>query len=128
MKILATVTGLDDLTRALDKLGGAARGDVAEKAVGAGGLVLEGAMKETIEQLGLVDTGAMMNSVEMETRQDSQGAEALVGPTVEYAIYHELGTQHMDATPFARPALDEHEDEIVGAVADVLRRELGGWL
>lgn len=30
----------------------------------------------------------------------------IVGPTVNYAIYHELGTSKMEARPFARPAAE----------------------
>ncbi|WP_089650093.1 HK97-gp10 family putative phage morphogenesis protein [Halobacterium hubeiense] len=30
----------------------------------------------------------------------------VVGPTVEYAVYHETGTSKMEARPFARPAAE----------------------
>lgn len=39
----------------------------------------------------------------------------VVGPTTEYAIYHELGTSKMAARPFMRPA------------AESVNSDIGGW-
>lgn len=72
------------------------------------------------------------------------GAIYVVGPTVRYAVFHELGTSKMKARPFARPAaervkanlqsqvgqfldgdlLDASEDAVVRAAALAIQREM----
>ena len=101
-----------------------------------GAHVLEGAIKLHIRQNphelaspdrrgqtyheGLIDTGAMLNSVSVTPLPN--GAE--VGPRVEYAAYHEYGTVKMPARPFMQPALDEKRAEVERMVRDAVEREL----
>lgn len=53
-----------------------------------------------------VDTGRLRASIDWDMRRDSQGLFAIVGTDVEYAPHVELGTVHMAAQPFLRPALE----------------------
>ena len=101
-----------------------------------GAHVLEGAIKLHIRQNphdlaypdrrgqthheGLIDTGAMLNSVSVKPLTD--GAE--VGPRVEYAVYHEYGTVKMPARPFMQPALDEKRAEVERMVRQAIDQEL----
>ena len=62
-----------------------------------------------------VDTGALRGSISADIR----GAEAVVGPTVHYGGYVELGTSKMRAQPYLFPAADKHTPAFVDAVADV---------
>ena len=62
-----------------------------------------------------VDTGALRNSISA----DVGGMEAVVGPTVHYGGYVELGTSKMRAQPYLFPAADKHTPAFVDAVADV---------
>jgi len=36
----------------------------------------------------------------------------VVGPTVHYAVYHELGTSKMEARPFAKPAAERVQHNV----------------
>ena len=62
-----------------------------------------------------VDTGALRGSISAEIRGD----EAVVGPTVHYGGYVELGTSKMRAQPYLFPAADKHTPAFVDAIADV---------
>lgn len=73
-----------------------------------------------------VDTGALRNSIytslQSTNNPPSEATETLptpdndvtafVGPSVEYAIYQELGTHAMQAQPFLLPALREVERQL----------------
>lgn len=70
-----------------------------------------------------VDTGALRNSIYTRTQNTTSTANAnelpeppngsvYVGPSVEYAIYQELGTRKMEAQPFLIPALREIERQL----------------
>lgn len=72
-----------------------------------------------------IDTGALRNSIYTATTTSNnpplQAEEVLpnppkqsvyVGPSVEYAIYQELGTSVMEAQPFMIPALREVERQL----------------
>lgn len=73
-----------------------------------------------------VDTGALRNSIYTSIRDSNnpptEATESLptpdnevtafVGPSVEYAIYQELGTHIMSAQPFLLPALREVERQL----------------
>ena len=53
-----------------------------------------------------VDTGNLRNSITHEV--DDGEPAAYIGTNVEYAPYQELGTIHMKAQPFLKPAVADH--------------------
>jgi len=90
---------------------------------------------------GLAPLINFLRSVQFEFSGD---VTYVVGPTVEYAVYHELGTSKMKARPFARPAaqrvqsnparaeefldagsvLEAGEEELVKATALAVEQEM----
>ena len=66
------------------------------------GLVAEGYAKK----LAPVDTGNLRNSITHDV--DDVEPAAYIGTNVEYAPYQELGTIHMKAHPFLKPAVADH--------------------
>lgn len=137
------IEGLDKFQKSLDRLNGA-RGAVMKAALQAGLMVLEGQVKQNIRDVGLIDTGNLLNNWKQEVREDYA---ALVTDT-PYAAIHEYGgtirargggwltfktkdgAWHrvkevtMPARPYIRPAIDEHKDEIMGAVQTVVEQML----
>ena len=69
------------------------------------GFVAEGYAKK----LAPVDTGNLRNSITHDV--DDGEPAAYIGTNVEYATYQELGTIHMKAQPFLKPAVNDHKDE-----------------
>ena len=69
------------------------------------GLVAEGYAKK----LAPVDTGNLRNSITHDV--DDGEPAAYIGTNVEYATYVCLGTIHMNAQPFLKPAVNDHKDE-----------------
>ena len=69
------------------------------------GLVAEGYAKK----LAPVDTGNLRNSITHDV--DEVEPAAYIGTNVEYAPYQELGTIHMAAQPFLKPAVANHANE-----------------
>ena len=49
-----------------------------------------------------------------------KAGEAVVGPSVEYGIYQELGTGRMAARPYLGPAVNSSADELERAMANVV--------
>ena len=66
------------------------------------GLVAEGYAKK----LAPVDTGNLRNSITHTVDEDEPAA--YIGSNVEYASYVCLGTIHMKAQPFLKPAVADH--------------------
>ena len=61
------------------------------------------------KKLAPYDTGNLRNSI---THEVDDGEPAVyIGTNVEYAPYVCLGTIHMDAQPFLKPAVNDHKDE-----------------
>lgn len=69
------------------------------------GLVAEGYAKK----LAPVDTGNLRNSITHTV--DEEEPAAYIGTNVEYAPYVCLGTIHMKAQPFLKPAVADHANE-----------------
>ena len=61
------------------------------------------------KKLAPYDTGNLRNSITHEV--DDGEPAAYVGTNVEYAPYQELGTIHMKAQPFLKPAAADHASE-----------------
>lgn len=110
MNVTVKVSGDADLRRALAKLGGGARRDAQRLALEAGAQVVAARAQDYAP----VDTGALRASIRVD---DVTPDSAQVSANTDYAAFVELGTSHMAAQPFLRPALDQHEGEIVAAVA-----------
>lgn len=107
--ISMTVRGGDQLRRNLDRLAGAQRRQAQQDGLEAGARIVETHAKV----LCPVDTGFLRNSI---TVDSVTPMEAIIAPHTDYAEYVEFGTSRMEAQPYMRPALDEHEGEIIRAV------------
>jgi HK97 gp10 family phage protein len=107
--ITMTVRGGDQLRRNLDRLAGAERRRAQQDGLEAGARIVETHSKI----LCPVDTGFLRNSIQVDSVTPT---EALIAPHTDYAEHVEFGTSRMEAQPYMRPALDEHEREIVAAV------------
>lgn len=67
--------------------------------------------------LAPVDTGDLENSVS--TTISDAGMTAEIGPTVDYAIYQELGTSTQPPQAFLGPASDRHIPSLESAIARI---------
>jgi len=67
-----------------------------------------------------VRTGTLRRSIT--TQIDEGGMRAVVGPSVDYGIYVELGTRHMAARPYMRPAAEAVMPHYVDRIKFALRK------
>jgi phage gpG-like protein len=67
---------------------------------------------------GLVDAIDVLQQLKIEYSSD---ATYIVGPTVEYAVHHELGTSKMEARPFAQPAAERVQQDLEGKARPFLK-------
>ena len=111
--ITMTVRGGEQLRRNLDRLAGAERRQAQRDGLEAGARIVETHSKI----LCPVDTGFLRNSIQVDSVTP---IEAIIAPHTDYAEFVEFGTSRMAAQPYMRPALDEHEGEIVAAVSDTV--------
>jgi HK97 gp10 family phage protein len=107
--ITMTVRGSEQLRRNLDRLAGAERRQAQRDGLEAGARIVETYAKI----LAPVDTGFLRNSI---TVDEVTPTQAIIAPHTDYAEHVEFGTVRMAAQPYMRPALDEHESEIIAAV------------
>lgn len=117
--ITLRVRGSAELRRALERLRGAERRRAQQDGLEAGARVVE-----TYAKLAApVDTGTLRNSIMLD---EVTPDHAILGPHVDYAEHVEFGTSRMAAQPYLRPAVDEHEREIVGAIEAAVRGFIEG--
>ena len=92
---------------------------------------IDKAVAAALEEMGLacegfaklacpVDTGRLRSSITHMAKPSDNAV--YVGTNVEYGPDVELGTVHMDARPFLKPAAADHAD----AYRAILRRHMGG--
>lgn len=93
----ATVT-VRVISNRLPGLSGAARKAVSDEVKRAALEIQAGA-----QQKAPVKTGTLRRSISSQFPSD---VSAVVGPSVEYGLYVEMGTRNMGARPFLRPAAD----------------------
>ena len=114
---MTSLADTSQVSAALKRLVEAASGEALERALMAGGLVLEARAKGNIVRYDFIDTGATLNSTQ--ARPSGEGS-VQVGPTTEYAIYGELGVGQAPK-PFMREAFDEGKGAALAAVAAELK-------
>ena len=107
--ITSRVTGTADLRRNLARLAGAERRQAQQDGLEAGARIVETYAKVNAP----VDTGFLRSSIQVD---EVTPMEAIIGPHTDYAEHVEFGTSRTEAQPYMRPALDEHEGEILQAV------------
>ena len=107
--ISMTVRGSSELRRNLNRLRGNERRRAQQDGLDAGARIVETHAKVYAP----VDTGFLRNSILVD---EVTSDKAVIAPHTEYAEHVEFGTSRMAAQPYMRPALDQHESEIIGAV------------
>lgn len=112
--ITMRVRGSAELRHALERLQGEERRRAQQDGLEAGARVVELHAK----RIAPVDTGALRNSIMLD---EVTPERAILGPHVEYAEPVEFGTSRRAAQPYMRPAVDQHQREIVAAIEAVVR-------
>lgn len=141
---------LDQFSDALGRLGREMRGKALDKGANAGAFVIQSHARINVRnKLNRDSVGTLANSIQVETvKATDEVVEKAVGSPLVYAAIHERGGlikaqnvkylhwvtrdgQHhqakevfIPARPYLRPAVDEHGDEIIDAVAVTLGREI----
>jgi HK97 gp10 family phage protein len=87
----------------------------AQTAVKTAGFQIEAAGKEKAP----VRTGTLRRSIHTVLSNDDM--TATVGPSVEYGLYVEMGTRHMAARPYMRPAAELVLPKFAEAIKALLR-------
>lgn len=114
MPISIRIRGSEQLRRNLNRLNGPQRRQAQRDGLEAGARIVETHAKVYCP----VDTGTLRNSIMVdETTPD----RAVIAPHTDYAQHVEFGTSRMAAQPYMRPALDQHEGEILGAIEATVR-------
>jgi len=112
------------------------RPEVVKKGLNAAGAVLLREGKQMISGLGFtrdpgrtspypgILTGQMRRT--FTSRQVNRGGapEQHVGPAVEYAVFHEVGTKNMPARPFMKPLAEIKGDEAIDAMIHEILKPL----
>lgn len=105
------VNGGERLRRNLARLIGRERLDAQRQGLEAGARIVETWAK--VNTTPNVDTGALRASIMVD---EVTPTEAIIAPHTDYAEHLEFGTMRSQAYPYMRPAVDEHEQEIIAAV------------
>ena len=101
------IKGLESLMRKLDSMGG--------NVLDALGVAVEQTTQNAISDAQTnvaVDTGMLKQSIVhgSDVEHNTDSVTGIVGTSVHYAIYQEMGTVKMAAHPFLMPALNANKD------------------
>ena len=129
-KLDFSITGGDELERALMKLPKKLGVSVAKTGVRAMATVIRKEAKRNVAAKA-VDTGDLNRSIDVVARQSKKRGEFIAsvvtrsgkkygakGKNAWYASMIEFGTKNRPATPFMRPALDTKYKEAIKVMAD----------
>lgn len=93
------------------------------------GVTAWGLMVETdAKLLSPVKTGTNRRSISTQVKSEELKIVAQIGPGTDYGGYLELGTRHMAARPYMRPANDMHTVDGPQTVRDHVRLAVKGGL
>jgi HK97 gp10 family phage protein len=85
---------------------------------------VEAGWKEEIISKRVIDTGAYLNSVKVQSKQ--KRFERVISDGVEYGIYQEFGTSHFPARPCAQPAMERVRRSFLKALGQICTVTRGG--
>ena len=88
------------------------------KILKAWGIKWQEIVTKIITQKGIIDTGALKNS--MSTRYRTAQGILQVGTNIEYAKAHELGTSEIKARPYLKPSVMEYKDTYENIAKSIL--------
>jgi len=111
--VTMTVRGSDQLRRNLNRLNGPQRRQAQRDGLEAGARIVESHAKVYCP----VDTGTLRNSIMVD---EATPDRAVIAPHTDYAEHVEFGISQRPQ-PYMRPALDQHETEILGAIEATVR-------
>jgi len=132
-----SIDGMDELVAKLQELG--ATDEVVSKSAMAGALVLEGAVKVSMQnshggrtytrgqkthvasapgQPPAIDYGFLINSIQSKEEK----GDAMVFTNNEAAVPLEFGTARMQARPFMRPGVENNREAIINAIMVTAKR------
>jgi HK97 gp10 family phage protein len=125
------IDGADELIKALMALGEEA-GKILDDAAKEGAEIVLSAAKQNIVSNGLVDTGDLLNSMEIKKVNHRQTTKTKasynVGPRyskagkkgINYGHLPELGTSKMQAKPYLRPAADSKKNKVAETMDNII--------
>jgi len=107
------IEGVDELKRQLKRLDTKVRTSIVRSGLREGAKVV----KQAAEDKAPVDSGFLRDHIKIKTKKRGDNITAIVGFAGDayYGRFIELGTKHMAAKPFLRPAIDENQRKIVDA-------------
>lgn len=100
------VTGSAELRRALERLDGREREIAQERALRAAANMVAAQAKVYAPFV----TGFLRNSIQVD---EVDATHAVIAPHTDYALFVEFGTSRRAPKPYMRPAISQHETEIV---------------
>ena len=69
----------------------------------------------------VVQTGTLRRSIQIDrSKNKGNRPKVRIGTNVEYAVYLELGTRHMEPRPFLRPALRKSKKRVSSRMKDAM--------
>ena len=125
MKMTVKVDGLREVEQAFAEIGKAASKRVARNALKQGGEILAKRMRQLAPKLDgylaeSVEVSTQLTRTQRQKHQKRAPVEMFVGPNNSAAVPQEFGTFKEPPQPFARPAWDETQGEVLQRVTDEL--------
>jgi len=115
--LLSGVVSRAALETAADAEANTARVDTGAMQAGWFAVTPEGSNFEEVAEraLSLRPEGTVVDKPALD-REFTAGEEALIGNVMDYSIFNEMGTVHMDASPMLIPAMEAAEEPLTQAV------------
>lgn len=73
-------------------------------------------MSFTMNVTGIAGVTELLETIKVNWSEET-GKAYIVAPTVNYAVYQELGTTYIDARPYMRPAAEKVQADIPGMLS-----------
>lgn len=121
MARLSRLEGFREASKQINEMSKAMARGVGKRSLAVPAAMLRDAMKARVSVL----SGATRDSIEVGPEKAKKGRPQLNVTAADIAaIQLEFGNQHMNAEPFARPAVDSEKGRMLAAFGEALRSEV----